>query len=335
MRNIIAMLAIGLCGLTASAEVVRETYTYTVEGNDTLRLDRYIDSSIIPDSTGYPAMIYVHGGGFVGGSRINAAQEIYADWLAKNGWQVFCIDYRLAGFSKGKDGTLNNPYNVKNALGFVRIACEDVMTATNYILGQNWNVDSSKVCLSGGSAGAITVLQTEYDLCNGEKYTRSLPDKFNYAGVISQAGAIASLSDTLEWKRSPCPIMMMHGTDDKNVPIDIESIGDTYFMGPCRIVPSLQKLDSAYWKFIVTGADHVIAMLGLTNWHGQQEEFLQQFVIDSIPQNIETMVNLKTPPSMATMQDMIKYVPLYILGYDKYINQVNLKDYKMPKSIVY
>lgn len=335
MRNIIAVLAIGLCVLTASAKVVRETHIFAIEGTDTLRLDRYFDNSIVPDSTGYPTMIYVHGGGFVGGSRINAAQEVYAEWLAKNGWQVILPDYRLAGFSEDKDGKLHNPYNVRNALGFVHIACEDVVTATNYILGQNWKVDSSKVCLSGGSAGAITVLQTEYDICNSEEYTRSLPDGFNYAGVISQAGAIASLSDTLEWKRTPCPIMMMHGTIDKNVPIDIESIGDTYFMGPYRIVPSLQKLDTSYWKFIVTGADHVIAMLGLTDWHGQQEEFLQQFVLDSIPQNIETTVNLKTPPSIATVQDMIKYVPLYILGYDKYLNQVNLKDYKMPKSIVY
>lgn len=328
-------MAAVLCCLTASAEVIRETHTYAVQGNDTLRLDRYIDNSVTPDSAGYPAMIYIHGGGFVGGSRINAAQEVYADWLAKKGWQVFCIDYRLAGFSEDKNGKLNNPYNVRNALGFVRMASEDVVAATNFILSREWKINPAKVCLSGGSAGAITALQTEYDLCNGEDYTRSLPEGFNYAGVISHAGAIASLTDTLEWRSVPCPIMMMHGTADKNVPIDIETIGDTYFMGPYRIVPSLQKLDASYWKFIVAGADHVMAMLGLTAWHGQQEEFIRQFVLNSTPQNIETTVNPKTPPGMADVQDMIKYVPLYILGYGKYLNQMNMENMEKPKSIVY
>lgn len=319
--------------LCSNAEIKRDTYVYSIVDSDTLRLDRYVDNSVIPDSTGYPTMIYIHGGGFVGGSRINAAQELYADWLAKNGWQVLCIDYRLAGFSKNSDGSLKNPYHVKNALEFVRIACEDVITATNFALASDWNINHSRVCLSGGSAGAITALQTEYDLCNGEEYTKTLPKNFNYAGVISQAGAIASLTDSVVWAKEPCPIMFMHGTKDKNVPIDIESIGETYFIGPYKIIPTLQNMDVSYWKFIVTGADHVIAMLGLTDWYGQQSEFLKQFVLEQTPENIETTVNMETPPNMSSAQEMIKYVPYYILGYDKYLNQIDFDN--KPNSIVY
>lgn len=319
--------------LFSKAEVMRDTYVYSIVENDTLRLDRYIDNAVLPDSAGYPTMIYIHGGGFVGGSRINAAQELYADWLAENGWQVICIDYRLAGFSKNPDGSIKNPYNVKDALGFVRIACDDVITATNFVLSKDWNVNKDKVCLSGGSAGAITALQTEYDICNGEEYTHKLPVGFNFAGVISQAGAIASLTESIVWKKSPCPIMFMHGTVDKNVPIDMESIGDTYFLGPYKIIPTLRDMDVSYWKFIVTGADHVVAMLGLTDWYGQQSEFLSQFVLKDIQENIETTVNMKSAPNMSSVQEMIRAVPYYILGYDKYLNQTALND--RPKSIVY
>lgn len=83
---------------SAGAEVVRSTHTFAIVDKDTLRLDRYVDNSVRPDSAGYPTMIYIHGGGFVGGSRVNAAQQFYANNMAKNGWQVLLVNYRLAGY---------------------------------------------------------------------------------------------------------------------------------------------------------------------------------------------------------------------------------------------
>lgn len=43
----------------------------------------------------------------------------------------------------------------------------------------------------------------------------------------------------------------------------------------------------------------------------------------------------KEPASMKDVQAMAKYVPLYILGYGKYLKDMDWNNIEKPKSIVY
>lgn len=74
----------------------------------------------------------------------------------------------------------------------VDMAVEDLYDATSFIVGQAraWGLDPSAVVASGSSAGAITVLQGEYERCTGSALSRRLPEGFRYAGIIAFAGAV-------------------------------------------------------------------------------------------------------------------------------------------------
>ena len=63
----------------------------------------------------------------------------------------------------------------------VDMAVEDLYDATSFIVGQAraWGLDPSAVVASGSSAGAITVLQGEYERCTGSALSRRLPEGYN------------------------------------------------------------------------------------------------------------------------------------------------------------
>ncbi|HLH94644.1 MAG TPA: alpha/beta hydrolase [Xanthobacteraceae bacterium] len=83
-----------------------------------------------------PAVIAVHGGGWQNGSR--ATYRYWGPYLAKNGYVVLSIDYRL-----GKAGAYpNSVYDVKAAIQFVRAGADSL------------GVDPDRIGLMGDSAGS-------------------------------------------------------------------------------------------------------------------------------------------------------------------------------------
>ena len=322
----------------AQSKVKRETCVYSIKGSDTLKIDAYLNSLIEPEQTGRPTLIYIHGGGFVTGSRINAAQETFCRYLAERGWLALSVDYRLAGISQNEDGSLRNPYHVSGTLEAIRLACEDIVDATGFVINRkDWKADSSKICLGGGSAGAITSLQVVYDACNREEYTQKLPKGFAYAGIVSQAGCIGSSTDTLTWKTQPCPIMFFHGSEDIVVPLEKIKAdwADCHLMGTEYIARQLKQKGVPYWKFIEKGADHVMAMKPLTTYLEEQYRFLSEVVLKGTGSTVETIWQDKEPAGMASVEMMLKHVPLYIMGFGKYLDELETIPAEKPKEIVY
>jgi acetyl esterase/lipase len=86
-----------------------------------------------------PAIIAVHGGGWQNGSR--AGYRHWGPFLARNGYVVLSIDYRL-----GKAGTYPaSVYDVRAAIQFVRAKAADL------------GVDPERIGLMGDSAGSHLV----------------------------------------------------------------------------------------------------------------------------------------------------------------------------------
>ena len=199
----------------ANVEVQKENFVFSIKGTDTLSLDKYELPSISPASK-KPVMIFAFGGGFKGGDKADKGYIPYFEFLARNGFVVVSTDYRT---------TLKNldPSKVSSPMDFIAAlqhaidtAVEDFYDATGFVINQSsdWNIDVEQIVASGSSAGAITVLQAEYDLCNGHELAKRLPAGFNYAGVISYAGAVSGVLPP-HWEKMPCPIMLFHGDADK------------------------------------------------------------------------------------------------------------------------
>ncbi len=304
-------------GVMAQNTVVKETLVYAVKDGKELHMDKYVDNNAAVKGK-RPALIYVHGGGFSMGSRVNALQILYCKHFAAQGFVSFCIDYRLGV----KQGVQPTQEVVMNA---VTMACEDLNDATAFILSKSaeWNIDPGKIIISGGSAGAITCLTAEYDLCSARKYAAHLPADFNYAGIVSHAGCVVVHEDTLTWKKAACPVLFMHGSKDQAVPFYNYALEGNLYAGSNYLHNQFTRLNYPHWLYEEVGADHIIALKPLQYNFSEIDAFIDKLVINSQHSIIHTKWTDEKPDSMGDMQ---KVVPLYIMGWDKTDEEVNATD---------
>ena len=101
-----------------------------------LRVDIYRPAEAEPGDDPRPAVIQVHGGGWISGSRVEQGIPLL-NHLASNGWIGFNIDYRLSPRATLPDHVVD----VKRAIAWVRDNATDL------------NIDPTRICLTGGSAG--------------------------------------------------------------------------------------------------------------------------------------------------------------------------------------
>ncbi|MCD8385825.1 MAG: carboxylesterase family protein [Bacteroidales bacterium] len=309
-------------------QVEISTYDYAIKGNDTLKIDIYLHPEY-KDAENLPVMLYVHGGGFSMGSRKNAAQEVFLRHFAEQGFLAASMDYRL-GFAEG------NPYNIASLSDAERLATTDMADATCYIL-DNFKVDRNRVLASGGSAGGMTIMQMEYDLCNDEPYLQGkLPEGFNYAGLIPAAGAITVPGgQELKWAKTPCPALFMAGGSDVTVPTGSGECLGMIVKGIHEMDKSYAAMDVPHWTYIEKGADHIVAMTHLTNNLEEADKFYRSYVVDGKKSSAYTEWADAEPGSMSDVMMMVKFAPLYILGYDKYMHEIDWGNLDKPTDIVY
>lgn len=93
MKRILVLFALFAVAAGYAQTVEKQTFVYAVKQTDTLRLDRYV--ALTPDSRTKPCLMFVFGGGFVGGRRDNASFLSYFEYYARKGYVVVSIDYRL------------------------------------------------------------------------------------------------------------------------------------------------------------------------------------------------------------------------------------------------
>ena len=121
--------------LSASHRVLPGVTYITASGYEA-KMDVYASRSTTPS----PTLVYIHGGGWTGGSKEAAMLQVMP-YLAM-GWTVANVEYRLA----------------RHALA--PAAVEDVRCAVRWILARarDYNVDSTRIVLTGHSAGGHLAL---------------------------------------------------------------------------------------------------------------------------------------------------------------------------------
>ena len=204
-----------------------------------------------------PTVIFMFGGGFIHGTRDDADYHKWFKMMTENGYRVISIDYRLG--LKGSDKVGVAQVNVLDKA--IHMAVEDLFSATNFILdnADQLGVNPSNIVISGSSAGAISVMQAEYEIANATQWASVLPAGFNYAGVMSFSGAILSREGKVDFKKSPCPTLMLHGTSDELVPYDQIKVFNLGFFGGGKLVERFKKYGLNYNMYHFTDYGHEIA----------------------------------------------------------------------------
>ena len=183
-----------------------------------------------------PAVIQVHGGGWILGSRSEQGIPLL-NHLAANGWVGFNVDYRLSPRATLPEHVID----VKRAIAWVRENADDL------------GVDPERIAITGGSAGghltALAALTANdpalqpgfedadtsvmaavpfygiYDLYDEAKVYRHL-HAWLFAKVVLKERAedapdlYRAVSPTHRVTRDAPPFLVFHGDDDTLVPVD-------------------------------------------------------------------------------------------------------------------
>lgn len=312
MKKFLLLLAVVLSttDIYAQVGVTSECVHYATHDGQELYVDVYTPEEVVADSaTPRPLMIFAFGGGFVGGSRNMDYYMPFFERLANEGIVVASIDYRLGLRNLPKDVGVMGMIDIMRRA--VEMATEDMYAATNYFIenSHRWGIDTSKIMISGSSAGAITAIQAEWQRCNGDAIASVLPEGFRYAGVVSCAGAIFSTHGGPKFKSSPAPMLLFHGTSDSNVPYDKSSVMGIGFYGSKYIARQLDKLDAPYWFYSAEYVDHMLAGTPLYEQLDLIMQFIRDYVIEGKHLRIRTdVVNIdgERKPTRFTAKDYLR-----------------------------
>lgn len=286
MKRILLVLLVVFLSQTMFAQQVA-TYQYAQKDTYNLMLDIYYP-------TGVPraCIVYMFGGGFMMGSRLGAENVEYFKALQDSGFQVVAIDYRLALKGQKLSGI-----PIKQIHNAIMIASEDLYSAVAYLIEpqQQLKIDTSKIVLIGSSAGAVSVMQSEYMLCRRMELSKVLPENFNFAGVVSFSGAIFSREGLIDYINPPCPVFMLHGTEDKLVTYKSITFFNLGFFGANAIAKRFKKFGYPYQFYRYQGCAHEVAGLPLLRMN-ETIRFIEDYVLNGSKLQLDAKLVDKSVP---------------------------------------
>lgn len=257
-------------------DISKHTFTYAIKDTSTLKLDIYTKPEFDSMSK-RPCIIFVFGGAFIGGRRNDSLYNNYFNFLVEHNFVVASISYRL-GLKGVKEVSAFHTLPLKNA---INMAVEDLYDATNWVIAKadSINIDTSKIILSGSSAGAITVLESDFLKNNNKSISNNLPAGFKYAGVISFSGAVLSYDGKLKYATAPAPTLLFHGTEDKIVPYTKVRLFNKGFYGSSYIAKTFKKEGYYYCVVRDVGMGHEVSVLPMYRQLPLVLDFLNNYVL--------------------------------------------------------
>lgn len=286
MKRLCVSLLLGTLMCTAFAEPVVRNYPFVQRDTLVLSMDVYTSEHL---DEPLPCVLFVFGGGFVFGSKDAAHNVDFCRALCDSGYIVAAIDYRLGLKNVKKVGALH----VQPLENAINMAVEDLYAATSYILdhADTLQVDTSLIMVCGSSAGAITALQADYELCNRTALAESLPDSFQYAGVIAFAGAVFSREGKPDYRlHKPAPTLMFHGQEDRIVIYDRIRLFNLGFFGSSELAKRFEKYGTPYAIYRYRGLGHEVASYPMQYSLPEINRFINEYVLQQLPMKTDATV---------------------------------------------
>lgn len=222
----------------AMAEVRTEKDVPYLGPGRTEKMDVYLPDASVPRPL--PVVVWIHGGGWVGGSKSAARELNICRTLAENGYAAFSIDYKLGTETTETDPAKVKPENVPWPQNLY-----DCKTAVRFIRreAERFGIDPQRIAVSGGSAGGhlalVVGLSAGNDRLNaGGLYTEQSnaisciidfygPTDISGRRVARFAGKTAEETERNALDASPVrnlkkdspPVLVVHGTKDKTCDI--------------------------------------------------------------------------------------------------------------------
>lgn len=236
------------------------TEVYAEKDSTQLIVDLYQPETASKEAK--PLIVFMHGGGFAGGSPRNPAEVRFAKIAAAKGYVVGLISYRLV--RKGKSFSCD--FDADGKMEVFKLAAEDFLDAVSFLKknAEKYQIDPENIIVGGSSAGAEAVLDAVYNRDLVLEQKNAYPD-IQFKAVISLAGAIVDVRYLTE--KNAIPGIFFHGTDDNLVPYataphhycDPESPGYLILDGSKTIVEKLKEFNSSYLFYTFEGAKHEIS----------------------------------------------------------------------------
>jgi len=240
------------------------------------------------DTPRKPLIIHIFGGAFVSGQRDRPDDRIWFRQLADAGYNVAAIDYRLG--MKGAEFKASTA-SLKVLRKAIQIAVDDLFSATAYLVDNAapLGIDPDRIIVSGSSAGAMTAMQAEWEICCGMEEAKVLPEGFNYAGVMSFAGAVFSMEGAVRFPQTPCPVLLFHGTADRIVPYKKIAFPGIEFAGSDALAKKFAKAGANYQIYRFDGIGHEVAASMRRNVP-EELRFLEENVIKGLHRTVDALV---------------------------------------------
>lgn len=231
-----------------------------------LKMDAYLPQN---KSKNRPAIMFIHGGGFVGGNKEHKAMVNLANYFAERGWVTFSINYRLkkdygsVSESWMKHKRFVPPRRVNQYLAMYP-ALRDAKAALRWITkhAKEFQINPNFITVGGGSAGAVTAIGVGCSLKNdfsreiSLKHDKTLDttnqqQEYKVASILDFWGSNAALKalKTIDKQEridpSDPPIFIAHGTKDPTVIFEKAEILKTHYESnnlPIAFHPLIDKL---------------------------------------------------------------------------------------------
>jgi acetyl esterase/lipase len=189
--------------VTKTADIAYRTVTTHTGATVTLRLDTYVPTG---DTVARrPAIVWVHGGGFSGGSKTSGEIVDEAQTFARKGYFNASISYRL------RPGGCSAARPTADCVNAIIDAMSDAQAAVRFLRdnASTYGIDPDRIAIAGTSAGAITAMNVLYA---GDD--AGAPARSNVQAGVSLSGA--QILGTIN--PGDPPALLLHGTNDPLVP---------------------------------------------------------------------------------------------------------------------
>lgn len=171
----------------------------------TLRLDVYRPTGDTVQAR--PAIVWIHGGGFTGGSRTSTDMVALARLFARKGYVTVSISYRLSPVGCFPPGP--------ECLQGIKDAQHDAQAAVRFLRANadTYDVDPNRIAAAGSSAGAITALNVGF--ANSDDVGNS--GNPGFPSTVSAAMALSGAAVRTTPEAGEAPSLLFHGTADNVV----------------------------------------------------------------------------------------------------------------------